>query len=144
MNTNPIENPLFPRQRCVAPNHALLNDDGASDGFNWAIEHRQKAVTRIFDKPAVVLRDRRFNNFAPLPLHPRVRSFFVAPHQAAIASYVTSHDCRKAARSPLGRIAVFAATEGIYLTARVLSVAHGDNLRRLDFHNTSLLVGEQE
>jgi hypothetical protein len=131
MDTDPIENPLFPRKRCVTPNHALLNNDGAADGFDRTIEHRQKAITGIFDKPAVVLRDRRFNNVAPVPLHPRVRSFFVESHQAAIASYVTSHDGRKAARRPLRGIAILATTEGIYLTTGVLSVTHNENLRGL-------------
>jgi hypothetical protein len=144
MDTDPIENPLLPRKRCVTPNHGLLNNDRAADGFDRTIEHRQKAVTGIFDKPSVVLRDRWFNNFAPVPLHPRVRSFFVESHQAAIASYVTSHNGCKAAGRPFRRIAIFAATERIYLTAGVLSVAHSGNLRRLNFYNTPLFVGEQE
>ena len=143
MNTDAIENPPLPRKRCVTPDHGLLNNDGAADGFDRTIEHRQKAITCIFDKPSVVLRDRRFNNFAPVPLHPCVRSFFVVSHQAAIAGYVTRHDGRKATRRPLRRIAIFAATEGIYLTAGVLSVAHRENLRRLNFNITPLFVGEQ-
>jgi hypothetical protein len=143
MNTDPIENPLLPRDRCVAPDHGLLNNNGAADSFDRTIEHRQKAIAGIFDKPSVVLRNRRFNDFAPVPLHPRVRSFLVVPHQAAIAGYVTRHDGRKATRRPFRRIAIFAATKRIYLTARVLSVAHNDNLRRSNFYNTPLFVGKQ-
>jgi hypothetical protein len=98
MNTDPIENPLLPRKRCVTPDHGLLNNDGAADSFDRTIEHRQKTITSIFDKPSVVLRDRRFNDFAPLPLHACVRSFFVVSHQAAIAGYVASHDGCKPTR----------------------------------------------
>jgi hypothetical protein len=143
MNTDAIENPLLPRKRCVTPDYGLLNNNGAADSFHRTIEHRQEAITSIFDKPSVVLRDRRFNNFAPVPLHARVRSFFVVSHQAAIAGYVASHDRRKATRHSFRRIAIFAATEGIYLTAGVLSVAHGDNLRRSNFHNTPLFAANK-
>jgi hypothetical protein len=54
-----------------------LDDNGAADGFDRTVEHGEKAITRAFDKSSVMLDDRGVNEFAPVPLHPRVSSLLI-------------------------------------------------------------------
>jgi hypothetical protein len=54
-----------------------LDDDGAADGFDRAVEHGEKAVTRAFDKSSVMFDDRGVDEFAPVPLHPCVSSLLI-------------------------------------------------------------------
>src|SRR6185437_8676603 len=62
-----IEDPLRVRQGRVAPDHALLDDDGAAHGLDRAVEHREEAVAGVLDDPAVMLDDGRIDQLAPLP-----------------------------------------------------------------------------
>ncbi len=86
------------RQRCVASDHVLLDDDAAADGFDGAVENRNKAVAGGFDQPAVVFGDAGLEEIALDPLDAVVRSFFVELHQAAVAGDIACHDRRKTAR----------------------------------------------
>jgi hypothetical protein len=61
-----------------------MDDDSATDGFDGALEHRQKAVTGIIDELPLVLSDAWLDEFAPLPHHTGVRSFLVEAHKPAI------------------------------------------------------------
>jgi hypothetical protein len=63
----------------------LLHDDGTADGFDRAVEHYQKAVTRILDELTLVLCDGRLDEFASLPHHARVRPFLIDFHKTAIS-----------------------------------------------------------
>jgi len=74
----------------------LLDDDGAPDGFDWTVEHRQKAVSRTFDQPSMMLGDRGINEFAPMPLHSRMCPLLVDRHEAAIAGDISRDDSREA------------------------------------------------
>jgi hypothetical protein len=76
----------------------LLNDDGASNGFDRAIEHCQEAITRIFDESPVVLRDGWLDEFTPLTSYTSVCPLFVVPHKAAVTRDVSREDCGQAAR----------------------------------------------
>ena len=49
-----------------------------------------------------MLRDGRIDEFAPMPLHPRVRAFFINPHKVAVPCYVSRKDRRQPAWRPLG------------------------------------------
>ena len=73
IDSNSILYPLLTWERRVTPDHALLDDDGAADGFDRAVEHSEKAVTRTFNKPSVMLDDSGVNELAPMSLYPRVR-----------------------------------------------------------------------
>ncbi len=92
IDANSILDPLLTWERRVAPDHALLDDDGAADGFDRTVEHSEKAVTRTFNKSSVMLDDGGINELAPMPLHPRVRSLLIHCHEPAIAGDVSSHD----------------------------------------------------
>jgi hypothetical protein len=81
----------------------LLNDDGASNSFDRAIEHRQKAITRIFDESPVMLCDGWLDEFTPLSFYASVCSFLVVPHKAAVTRDVSREDCGQAARQVVGR-----------------------------------------
>jgi hypothetical protein len=54
-----------------------LDDDGAADGFDRTVEHGEKAITRAFNESSVMLYDRGLDEFASMPLHPRVSSFLI-------------------------------------------------------------------
>src|SRR4029079_14907385 len=77
IDANSILYPLFACQRRVTPDHALLDDDGAADGFDRAVEHGEKAITRAFNESSMMLDDRGLDEFASMPLHPRVSSFLI-------------------------------------------------------------------
>src|SRR4249919_2727016 len=104
-----------------------MDDDSATHGFDRAIEHRQKAVTRIIDKLPLVLCDAWLNEFAPLSHHACVRSFLIELHKAAIARDISREDCRNPAHRSFRRWGtIFATAYRMNLTARSVGVAHWD------------------
>ncbi len=80
INTNPKFDPMMLRQRCVAPNHVLLNDNSDSYGFNRTIKDSNEAVAGGLDEPSVVLRNAGLNEVSLDPLDASVRPFFVELH----------------------------------------------------------------
>src|SRR5882757_2276539 len=90
------------RQRCVASDHVLLNDDSAADGFDGTVENGEKAVTGGFDELAVVPHDAGLDEVALDPFHTAVRSLFIDLHEAAVASDITGHNRGKTARLTRG------------------------------------------
>jgi hypothetical protein len=105
----------------------LLNDNGASNSFNWTIEHRQKAIASIFDEPPVMLRDGWLDEFTPLTFYTSVCPLFVVPHEAAVTRDVSSEDCGQAARQFVRRpCPISTRPKRVNLAARVLVlvVAH--------------------
>ena len=104
IDANSILDPLLTGERRVAPDHALLDDDGAADGFDRAVEHGEKAVTRTFNKSSVMLDDGGVNELAPMSLHPRVRSLLIHCHEPAIAGDVSGHDSCETPWRPIGWI----------------------------------------
>jgi len=102
-----------------------MDDDSATDGFDRAIEHRQKAVTRIIDKLPVVLCDAWLDEFAPLPHHACVRSFLIELHKAAISRDISREDCRNPSHRSFRRWEIiFATAYRMNFTARSVAVAH--------------------
>ena len=101
IDANSILYPLLTWERRVTPDHALLDDDGAADGFDRAVEHSEKAVTRTFNKPSVMLDDRGVNELAPMSLHPRVRALLIHCHEPAIAGDISGHDSRETPWRPI-------------------------------------------
>jgi hypothetical protein len=101
IDSNSILYPLLTWERRVTPDHALLDDDGAADGFDRAVEHSEKAVTRTFNKPSVMLDDRGVNELAPMSLYPRVRALLIHCHESAIAGDISGHDSRETPWRPI-------------------------------------------
>src|SRR5246127_4751214 len=91
-DTDPILDPVIPRQRCVASRHVLLNNDGAAYGFQRTVKHRNETVAGRFDESPVVLRDTRLNEIALDALDALVRAFFIELHESAVACDVGSDD----------------------------------------------------
>ena len=75
----------------------------ASDGLDRAVENRDEAVARGFDKLAVVLFDAGLDEVALDPLDAGVRPLFVDLHQAAVAGDIAGYDRSKAPRRWLAR-----------------------------------------
>jgi hypothetical protein len=96
--SNSILYPPLARQRRVTPDHALLDDDGAADGFDRAVEYREKAVARTFNETSVILDDRRVNEVASVAHHPRVRTLLIHCHEPAVAGDVSGQDSRETPR----------------------------------------------
>src|ERR1700748_259821 len=86
------------RQRCIASDHVLLDDDTASHRFDGAVENCQKAVAGRFDKLTVVLDDGRLYEVAHDPFHTLVRSFLIDLHETAVASDIACDNRGKTAR----------------------------------------------
>jgi hypothetical protein len=102
-----------------------MDDDCATDGFDRAVEHRQKAVTRIIDKLPLVLSDAWLDEFAPLPHHACVGSFLIELHKAAISRDISREDCRNPSHGSIRRWEIiFATAYRMNLTARSVAVAH--------------------
>ena len=87
-----------------------MDDDSATDGFDRAVEHRQKAVTGIIDKLPLVLCDAWLDEFAPLPHHACVRSFLIELHKAAISRDISREDCREPSHGSFRRWETIFAT----------------------------------
>ena len=77
IDANPIFDPMMLRQRCVASNHVLLDDDAAPHGFDRTVENRNEAVAGGLDEPSVVLGNAGLYKVALDPLDASVRSFFI-------------------------------------------------------------------
>jgi hypothetical protein len=90
--SNSILYPPLAWERRIAPDHALLDNNGAADGFDRAVEHREKAVARTFNESSVILDDRRVNEVASVPHHPRVRALLIHCHEPAITGDVSGQD----------------------------------------------------
>src|SRR4029077_5585702 len=103
MDASSILDPVMLRQRCVAADQILLDDDAASDGLDGTVENRDKAVARCFDEFSVVFDDAGLDELALDPLDAVVRSLFIDLHQAAIARDIACNDRRKATRGRLAR-----------------------------------------
>ena len=102
-----------------------MDDDSATDGFDRAVEHRQKAVTRIVDKLPLVLSDTWLDELAPLPHHASVCSFLIELHKAAISRDISREDCRKPSHGSFRRWGtIFATAYRMNLTACSVGVAH--------------------
>jgi hypothetical protein len=69
-----------------------LDDNGAPNGFDRAVKHREKAVARSFDQPSVVFNDSGLNKFAPVSLDARVRPLLIESHESAIAGDISGQD----------------------------------------------------
>jgi hypothetical protein len=95
--SNSILYPPLAWERRIAPDHALLDNNGAADGFDRAVEHRQKAVAGIGNELAAVLCEVGLDEFAPLPRHPGECAFLVKLHEPAVAGDIGREDRRKAA-----------------------------------------------
>src|SRR5262249_41371527 len=119
MNADPIQDTLLVRQRGIAADHALLNDDCAAHGFNRAVEHGQETIARMLDGPAVMLGDGWLDEFAPMPLDASMGSFLIHAHQPAVSRDIGRDDCSQAARHLIRRRrSVFTTPDGINLAAR--------------------------
>ena len=90
--SNSILYPPLAWERCVAPDHALLDNNGAADGFDRAVEDREKSVARTFNESSVIFDDRRVNEVASVPHHPRVRALLIHCHEPAITGDVSGQD----------------------------------------------------
>jgi hypothetical protein len=55
VDTNAILDPMLPGQRCIAPDHLLLDDDAAAHGLDRTVEDRDETVAGGFDEPSMVL-----------------------------------------------------------------------------------------
>src|SRR6202011_2592625 len=98
IDTNPIFDPMMLRQRCVASNHVLLDDDAASHGFDGTIKDRNKTVAGGFDEPSVMLCNAGLYEVALDPLDTTVRSFLIDLHQAAVARDIARDNRSKTTR----------------------------------------------
>src|SRR6516225_2107424 len=104
IHSNSILYPVFARERRVTPHHALLDDDGAPNGFDRALEHSKKTVPRTFHEPSVVLSDRGLNELAPKSHDPRVCPLLIDSHESAIAGDISGHDSCETPRRSIGWI----------------------------------------
>ncbi len=64
----------------IALAHAALNLNSAARGVHGAGKLDQDAVASPLDNTAAVLGDRRLEEFEPVGIKPRERSFLVGPH----------------------------------------------------------------
>ena len=80
----------------IAPRHALLKIDGATQRLGDALEFDQHAVAGRLDDAPPALGDRRIDEFEPDGLQPGKRSRFVHFHEAAIADHVGGDESRRA------------------------------------------------
>jgi len=103
IDANSIFDPMMLRQRRVAADQILLDDDAASDGFDGTVENRDEAVACGFDELPVVLDDAGFDEITLDPLDARVRSLFIDLHQPAVAGDIACNDRSKTARHRLAR-----------------------------------------
>src|SRR5690349_4142985 len=101
IHANSVLYPLLTRERRVTPDHALLDDDAAADGFDRAVEYREKTVTGAFNKSSVMLDDRGVNELAPIPLHARVRALLIHCHESAVAGDISGQDSRETPWRPI-------------------------------------------
>jgi hypothetical protein len=67
-------------------------NNGAADGFDRAVEDREKSVARTFNESSVIFDDRRVNEVASVPHHPRVRALLIHCHEPAITGDVSGQD----------------------------------------------------
>jgi hypothetical protein len=81
-----------------------LDDNGAPNGFDWAVEHSEKTVPRSFDKPPVVLSDSGLDELAPITLDARVCPLLIESHESAIAGDISGQDSRETPRRLIGFI----------------------------------------
>jgi len=81
-----------------------LDDDGAPNGFDRAVEHSEKTVPRSFVKPSVVLSDSGLNELAPISLDARVCPLLIDSHESAIAGDISGEDSREPTRRLIGSI----------------------------------------
>src|SRR5262249_36055124 len=85
-----------------------------------AVEHGQKAITRIFDESPVVLRDGWLDEFTPLTFYTSVCPLLVVPHKAAVTRDVSGEDRSQSARQSVRRPGpISTGSKGINLAARV-------------------------
>src|ERR1700761_7152123 len=86
------------RNRCVAANEILLNDDGAADCLDRAVEDGDKAIAGSLDQNSMVFCNRWLDEITLDPLDARMRAFLVLLHEPAVARDVAGNDCRKPSR----------------------------------------------
>jgi hypothetical protein len=91
-----------------------LDDNGAPNGFDRAVEHSEKTIPRTLDKPTVVLSDSGLNELAPISLDARVCPLLIESHESAVAGDISDQDGRETPRRLMGSI--FPRTDGMDLT----------------------------
>jgi hypothetical protein len=91
------------RQRCVATDQILLDDDAAPDGFDGTVENCDKAVPRSLNQFPVVFDYAGLDEVALDPLDATVRSFLIDLHQAAVACDIARDNRSKTTRCRLTR-----------------------------------------
>src|ERR1700737_1831484 len=103
IDANSVLDPMMLRQRCVAANQILLDDDAAPDGFDGTVKDRDKTVAGGFDELSVVLCNAGLDEVALDPLDAIVCSFLIDLHQAAVAGDIARDDRSKTTRCRLAR-----------------------------------------
>src|SRR6185312_15451814 len=91
------------RERGIAPEHVLLNDDAAAYGFDGAVKDRNEPVAGRFDEPTLMLDNAGLDKVALDALHAHMRAFFIDFHQSAIADDITRDDRGETARQQRAR-----------------------------------------
>ena len=97
VDADAIEQGARSRHVAIAPLHALLEIDGATQRLGDALEFDQQAVAGRLDDAPLAPRDRRIDEFEPYGLEPGKRPGFVRFHEAAETDHVGRDDRRKPA-----------------------------------------------
>jgi hypothetical protein len=91
-----------------------LDDDGAPNSLDWAVEHHEETITRGLDEPSMVLKDRGLNEFAPISLDARVCALLIDGHESAVAGDISGQDSCETPRRLIGFI--YPRPDGMDLT----------------------------
>src|SRR4051812_3863450 len=91
------------RDRCVAPNQVLLNDNAAAYGLDRTAEDRDEAIPCRFNQLPVMFYDAWFDKIALNPLDAVVCAFLIDLHEAAVAGDVACDNRSETTRPQLSR-----------------------------------------
>src|SRR3954462_3081901 len=89
------------RDRCVAANQVLLNDDTAAYSLDGTVKDRNEAIPCRFNQLAVMFDDARLDEIALDPLDAVVCPLLVDLHEAAITGDVACNNGGQSARPRL-------------------------------------------
>src|SRR3954454_9307318 len=89
------------RDRCVAANQVLLDDNTAAYSLDGTVKNRDEAIAGRFDQLAVMFCDAWFYKIALDPLDAIVGPLLVHLHQAAVTGDVACNYCSQTARPRL-------------------------------------------
>ena len=80
------------RNRRIAADEVLLDDNAASNGLDGAVENSDETIARGLHQISMVLDDAGFDEIPLDPLDADMRAFLVGLHQATVGCDVTDND----------------------------------------------------